>query len=79
MGIEEDCIRKFTTPSYRAPEVFVYSFLFFVDEVFKLPILEGESFDAPVVLICQMWDLYQKELISEKVDIWVRFLLRELL
>ncbi|KAG0621936.1 hypothetical protein M758_3G059700 [Ceratodon purpureus] len=37
MGLEEDCIRKFTTPSYRAPE---------------------------------MWDLYQKELISEKVDIW---------
>lgn len=23
---------------------------------------------------CQMWDLYQKELISEKVDIWVSFL-----
>lgn len=21
MGLEEDCIRKFTTPSYRAPEV----------------------------------------------------------
>lgn len=37
MGLEEDCIRKFTTPSYRAPE---------------------------------MWDLYQKELISEKVDVW---------
>ncbi|KAH7286732.1 hypothetical protein KP509_32G020800 [Ceratopteris richardii] len=37
MGIEEDIIRKHTTPAYRAPE---------------------------------MWDLYQRELISEKVDIW---------
>jgi len=38
MGIEEDNIRKHTTPSYRAPE---------------------------------MWDLYRREVISEKVDIWV--------
>ncbi|XP_024533487.1 probable serine/threonine-protein kinase DDB_G0280111 [Selaginella moellendorffii] len=37
MGVEEDVIRKHTTPAYRAPE---------------------------------MWDLYQRELISEKVDIW---------
>ncbi|CAM6097684.1 unnamed protein product [Calypogeia fissa] len=37
MGLEEDIIRKHTTPAYRAPE---------------------------------MWDLYQRELISEKVDIW---------
>ncbi|KAL6897351.1 hypothetical protein ACP4OV_007047 [Aristida adscensionis] len=37
MGIEEDNIRKHTTPAYRAPE---------------------------------MWDLYRKEVISEKVDIW---------
>lgn len=37
MGIEEDNIRKYTTPAYRAPE---------------------------------MWDLYRKEVISEKVDIW---------
>ncbi|XP_072969682.1 actin-regulating kinase PRK1-like isoform X2 [Typha angustifolia] len=37
MGIEEDNIRKHTTPAYRAPE---------------------------------MWDLYRKEFISEKVDIW---------
>ncbi|XP_020582299.1 uncharacterized protein LOC110025940 isoform X2 [Phalaenopsis equestris] len=37
MGIEEDNIRKHTTPSYRAPE---------------------------------MWDLYRKDVISEKVDIW---------
>ncbi|XP_010542991.1 PREDICTED: AP2-associated protein kinase 1-like isoform X2 [Tarenaya hassleriana] len=37
MGIEEDNIRKYTTPSYRAPE---------------------------------MWDLFMRELISEKVDIW---------
>ncbi|MCO5562019.1 hypothetical protein L7F22_015645 [Adiantum nelumboides] len=37
MGIEEDVIRKHTTPAYRAPE---------------------------------MWDLYMRELISEKVDIW---------
>jgi AP2-associated kinase len=37
MGIEEDIIRKHTTPAYRAPE---------------------------------MWDLYRRELISEKVDIW---------
>ncbi|KAH9301675.1 hypothetical protein KI387_013258 [Taxus chinensis] len=37
MGIEEDIIRKHTTPAYRAPE---------------------------------MWDLYRKELISEKVDVW---------
>ncbi|XP_010265881.1 PREDICTED: probable serine/threonine-protein kinase DDB_G0280111 isoform X2 [Nelumbo nucifera] len=37
MGIEEDNIRKHTTPAYRAPE---------------------------------MWDLYRKELINEKVDIW---------
>jgi AP2-associated kinase len=35
--IEEDIIRKHTTPAYRAPE---------------------------------MWDLYRRELISEKVDIW---------
>ncbi|KAI4384673.1 hypothetical protein MLD38_002792 [Melastoma candidum] len=38
MGIEEDNIRKHTTPAYRAPE---------------------------------MWDLFLKERISEKVDIWV--------
>ncbi|XXG64064.1 hypothetical protein AAC387_Pa05g2119 [Persea americana] len=37
MGIEEDNIRKHTTPAYRAPE---------------------------------MWDLFRKETISEKVDIW---------
>ncbi|XP_020110159.1 probable serine/threonine-protein kinase DDB_G0276461 isoform X2 [Ananas comosus] len=37
MGVEEDNIRKHTTPAYRAPE---------------------------------MWDLYRKEVISEKVDIW---------
>ncbi|CAL5021165.1 unnamed protein product [Urochloa decumbens] len=37
MGIEEDIIRKHTTPAYRAPE---------------------------------MWDLYRREVISEKVDIW---------
>ncbi|EPS73129.1 hypothetical protein M569_01626, partial [Genlisea aurea] len=37
MGIEEDIIRKFTTPAYRAPE---------------------------------MWDLFRREIISEKVDIW---------
>ncbi|KAK1314809.1 putative cyclin-dependent kinase F-2 [Acorus calamus] len=37
MGIEEDNIRKHTTPAYRAPE---------------------------------MWDLFRKEFISEKVDIW---------
>uniref|UniRef100_A0ACD5YVZ0 Uncharacterized protein n=1 Tax=Avena sativa TaxID=4498 RepID=A0ACD5YVZ0_AVESA len=36
-GIEEDIIRKHTTPAYRAPE---------------------------------MWDLYRREVISEKVDIW---------
>ncbi|EOX96762.1 Serine/threonine-protein kinase DDB_G0280111 isoform 2 [Theobroma cacao] len=37
MGIEEDNIRKHTTPAYRAPE---------------------------------MWDLFRKELINEKVDVW---------
>ncbi|KAI4323361.1 hypothetical protein L6164_022974 [Bauhinia variegata] len=37
MGIEEDNIRKYTTPAYRAPE---------------------------------MWDLFLRELINEKVDIW---------
>ncbi|KAI0488860.1 hypothetical protein KFK09_028699 [Dendrobium nobile] len=37
MGIEEDNIRKHTTPAYRAPE---------------------------------MWDLYKREIICEKVDIW---------
>ncbi|KAF8105246.1 hypothetical protein N665_0161s0044 [Sinapis alba] len=37
MGIEEDNIRKHTTPAYRAPE---------------------------------MWDLFRREIISEKVDIW---------
>ncbi|KAK4746249.1 hypothetical protein SAY87_012561 [Trapa incisa] len=37
MGIEEDNIRKHTTPAYRAPE---------------------------------MWDLYRRELINEKVDLW---------
>ncbi|XP_030461953.1 uncharacterized protein LOC115681983 [Syzygium oleosum] len=37
MGIEEDNIRKHTTPAYRAPE---------------------------------MWDLYRKEVLNEKVDIW---------
>ncbi|KAK3119101.1 hypothetical protein QOZ80_9BG0713840 [Eleusine coracana subsp. coracana] len=37
MGIEEDIIRKHTTPAYRAPE---------------------------------MWDLYRREVICEKVDIW---------
>ncbi|KAF6150972.1 hypothetical protein GIB67_026893 [Kingdonia uniflora] len=38
MGIEEDNIRKHTTPAYRAPE---------------------------------MWDQFRRELINEKVDIWV--------
>ncbi|KAG4950573.1 hypothetical protein JHK86_043812 [Glycine max] len=37
MGIEEDNIRKYTTPAYRAPE---------------------------------MWDLFLREVINEKVDIW---------
>ncbi|KAJ4848802.1 hypothetical protein Tsubulata_037239 [Turnera subulata] len=37
MGIEEDNIRKYTTPAYRAPE---------------------------------MWDLFRRDVISEKVDIW---------
>ncbi|KAL0863810.1 hypothetical protein Bca101_042928 [Brassica carinata] len=37
MGVEEDNIRKHTTPGYRAPE---------------------------------MWDLFRREIISEKVDIW---------
>ncbi|XVE95323.1 hypothetical protein REPUB_Repub02eG0086800 [Reevesia pubescens] len=37
MGVEEDNIRKHTTPAYRAPE---------------------------------MWDLFRRELINEKVDIW---------
>ncbi|CAN0877820.1 Probable serine/threonine-protein kinase DDB_G0276461 [Linum grandiflorum] len=37
MGVEEDNIRKHTTPAYRAPE---------------------------------MWDLYRRDRISEKVDIW---------
>ncbi|XP_062077495.1 uncharacterized protein LOC133782266 isoform X2 [Humulus lupulus] len=37
MGIEEDNIRKHTTPAYRAPE---------------------------------MWDLFRREIINEKVDIW---------
>ncbi|KAL3516584.1 hypothetical protein ACH5RR_023486 [Cinchona calisaya] len=37
MGIEEDNIRKHTTPAYRAPE---------------------------------MWDLFRRDLISEKVDVW---------
>ncbi|KAK2998699.1 hypothetical protein RJ639_024251 [Escallonia herrerae] len=37
MGIEEDNIRKHTTPAYRSPE---------------------------------MWDLFRRELINEKVDIW---------
>ncbi|XP_028799681.1 probable serine/threonine-protein kinase DDB_G0280111 isoform X2 [Neltuma alba] len=37
MGIEEDNIRKYTTPAYRAPE---------------------------------MWDLFLKEAINEKVDLW---------
>ncbi|XP_019453600.1 PREDICTED: probable serine/threonine-protein kinase DDB_G0276461 isoform X2 [Lupinus angustifolius] len=37
MGIEEDNIRKHTTPAYRAPE---------------------------------MWDLFLREMINEKVDIW---------
>ncbi|WMV10903.1 hypothetical protein MTR67_004288 [Solanum verrucosum] len=46
MGIEEDNIRKHTTPAYRAPE---------------------------------MWDLYRRELINEKVDIWVWFRVNGLL
>ncbi|GAA0152834.1 non-receptor serine/threonine protein kinase [Lithospermum erythrorhizon] len=37
MGVEEDIIRKHTTPAYRSPE---------------------------------MWDLYRKDTINEKVDIW---------
>ncbi|MCO5552002.1 hypothetical protein L7F22_005510 [Adiantum nelumboides] len=37
MGLEEDIIRKHTTPAYRAPE---------------------------------MWDLYRRDIICEKVDIW---------
>ncbi|OIW11780.1 hypothetical protein TanjilG_14320 [Lupinus angustifolius] len=37
MGIEEDNIRKYTTPAYRAPE---------------------------------MWDLFLREVINEKVDVW---------
>ncbi|KAL9249393.1 putative serine/threonine-protein kinase [Drosera capensis] len=46
MGIEEDNIRKHTTPAYRAPE---------------------------------MWDLFRRDIISEKVDMWVWFRVNELL
>ncbi|GFQ01296.1 probable serine/threonine-protein kinase ddb_g0280111 [Phtheirospermum japonicum] len=46
MGIEEDNIRKHTTPAYRAPE---------------------------------MWDLFRREVINEKVDIWVWFRVNDLL
>ncbi|THU71364.1 hypothetical protein C4D60_Mb04t00620 [Musa balbisiana] len=46
MGIEEDNIRKYTTPAYRAPE---------------------------------MWDLFRREVLCEKVDIWVWFRVNELL
>ncbi|KAL9255865.1 putative serine/threonine-protein kinase [Drosera capensis] len=46
MGLEEDNIRKHTTPAYRAPE---------------------------------MWDLFRRDVISEKVDIWVWFRVNELL
>ncbi|GJN11774.1 hypothetical protein PR202_ga29995 [Eleusine coracana subsp. coracana] len=46
MGVEEDNIRKHTTPAYRAPE---------------------------------MWDLYRREVLCEKVDIWVWFRVNELL
>lgn len=70
MGIEEDNIRKYTTPAYRAPEVLkdpypkkqlvvVISGCQYVNHFYLFTVME------------QMWDLFRRELINEKVDIWV--------
>ena len=61
----EETIRKYTTPAYRAPEVqwFTYGI--------------SHSTGAALTFCCmQMWDLYSREVINGKADIWVRRLSR---
>lgn len=70
MGIEEDNIRKHTTPAYRAPEVYIENFKF--EPFFSL--FHIFIYYYMLVHLLQMWDLYRREIISEKVDIWVNHL-----
>ena len=71
MGVEEDNIRKYTTPAYRAPEVLRDPY----PKKQLAVVISGckyvcHYFDLFTVME-QMWDLYRRELINEKVDIWV--------
>lgn len=69
MGIEEDNIRKHTTPAYRAPEVGQTAHAFSKDN--DLCSEDVLNLFSPLGFFSQMWDLYRRELINEKVDIWV--------
>lgn len=78
MGIEEDNIRKYTTPAYRAPEVLLKSF--FSSKCIRrmfYKLLKKMLFNSFSYLM-QMWDLFRREVLSEKVDIWVSNLNRNL-
>ncbi|WVY99692.1 hypothetical protein V8G54_025762 [Vigna mungo] len=65
MGIEEDNIRKYTTPAYRAPEVVVK-----VPPPMPSYVPGFYRWIGHVVDTRWMWDLFLREVINEKVDIW---------
>ncbi|KAL5175807.1 putative serine/threonine-protein kinase [Glycine soja] len=78
MGIEEDNIRKYTTPAYRAPEVNLSS-LNKIRSPLKVVVKApqplpsyGSAWVQFLDWACgvQMWDLFLREVINEKVDIW---------
>lgn len=69
----EEVIRKYTTPAYRAPEVRTQQyrsyFHFRICAIDSLAAIMVISFDVNYVL--QMYDLYARERIDTKADIWV--------
>ncbi|KAH1211083.1 putative serine/threonine-protein kinase [Glycine max] len=75
MGIEEDNIRKYTTPAYRAPEVNLSS-LPKIRSPLKVVVKAPQplpSYGSSWVqswIVHLMWDLFLREVINEKVDIW---------
>ena len=67
MGIEEDNIRKYTTPAYKAPEVEWKTMLF--DKLvltFCSKNVDSHFLPFPVLDV-----LFRREPINEKVDNWV--------
>ena len=79
----EEIIRKYTTPAYRAPEVLaqhyctVYHALLYCVLALDLLIMCGLTCNTPLHVsltwfLLQMYDLYMRERIDTKADIWVR-------